>query len=580
MNESNDILSKELANLRADSEEKEKLTREVETLKRQLGQSTSTAPEKTTTAPPTANIKPMAGQSSQSCSVPPRRQGETPFARIGPISMPQRSVAVLTAVAVSPQQIVHTTGNAAEASSSPTSSHTDYMPATSSASAPVRQAAVPPTQQSTVTIGMSSSCEDPASTAELTQVMEIESGMISEPGTSQQSASQQTQQAVALVLPRVEQISNEPNETQSSTVEQSNLVAASSQQASSSNTVTTSQAGGTKRTRETEDDSSGQEDSEQQTPTPQVKRTRVVISESGGEVEYQVPTSSQRDQEDDVICVDSDDDEEEEEEDQEEEPDDGVEVLDEPEYDEEPPNNEVEVIDNIEVAPEAQVGAQSEAISSASSDFARGRNVAPLTQGRFMTEESGDDSIVPSTPTLYVPRRTDGFGEAVSSPHVPSGGRFTFNEPTRTNTSTEQVEEGDPMDDGTGRSVPTTPLQVSPQGDVPAPEAPVQESIEEPVADAGDETDFEEEAVTGDETAEPSDTSVMVEEEGSDGVSSEGEKPIPESEVSHSQIIVYTGKKKLNFVTLPRLLPWRFRVVKSILQKQDFIVILLIGRRR
>lgn len=42
-------------------------------------------------------------------------------------------------------------------------------------------------------------------------------------------------------------------------------------------------------------------------------------------------------------------------------------------------------------------------------------------------EEIGDDGIVPSTPTLYVPRRTDGFGEAVSSPHVPSG-RFTFNE--------------------------------------------------------------------------------------------------------------------------------------------------------
>lgn len=30
-------------------------------------------------------------------------------------------------------------------------------------------------------------------------------------------------------------------------------------------------------------------------------------------------------------------------------------------------------------------------------------------------EESGD-GIVPSTPTLYVPRRADGFSEAVSSP--------------------------------------------------------------------------------------------------------------------------------------------------------------------
>lgn len=31
-------------------------------------------------------------------------------------------------------------------------------------------------------------------------------------------------------------------------------------------------------------------------------------------------------------------------------------------------------------------------------------------------EEPGDDSIVPSTPTLYPPRRADGFSEAVSSP--------------------------------------------------------------------------------------------------------------------------------------------------------------------
>ena len=36
-----------------------------------------------------------------------------------------------------------------------------------------------------------------------------------------------------------------------------------------------------------------------------------------------------------------------------------------------------------------------------------------------------DDSIVPSTPTLFVPRRSDGFAEAVSSPHVPPQ-RFIF----------------------------------------------------------------------------------------------------------------------------------------------------------
>lgn len=44
-----------------------------------------------------------------------------------------------------------------------------------------------------------------------------------------------------------------------------------------------------------------------------------------------------------------------------------------------------------------------------------------------MEDTSGDDGIVPCTPTLYTPRRLD--GETVSSPHVPSSSqvmRFTF----------------------------------------------------------------------------------------------------------------------------------------------------------
>lgn len=46
--------------------------------------------------------------------------------------------------------------------------------------------------------------------------------------------------------------------------------------------------------------------------------------------------------------------------------------------------------------------------------------------------------IVPSTPTLATARRCDGFGEAVSSPHVPSG-RFTFMESTAPNTASNDV---------------------------------------------------------------------------------------------------------------------------------------------
>lgn len=113
-------------------------------------------------------------------------------------------------------------------------------------------------------------------------------------------------------------------------------------------------------------------------------------------------------------------------------------------------------------------------------------------------EDGGDDCIVPSTPTLFVPRR-DGFGEAVSSPQVPQG-RFTFGDPSApttasstpslttstgsttrifgsTNSAVVQVVQ-ESLDDsrmdlaqledgGTGRSVPTTPLQVSPAADLP-----------------------------------------------------------------------------------------------------------------
>lgn len=56
-------------------------------------------------------------------------------------------------------------------------------------------------------------------------------------------------------------------------------------------------------------------------------------------------------------------------------------------------------------------------------------------------EEGGDDGIVPSTPTLFVPRRSDGFGEAVSSPHVPTSGRFTFSDtlPPSTHAGSSEV---------------------------------------------------------------------------------------------------------------------------------------------
>ncbi|KAM6989175.1 nucleoprotein TPR-like [Tautogolabrus adspersus] len=94
-----------------------------------------------------------------------------------------------------------------------------------------------------------------------------------------------------------------------------------------------------------------------------------------------------------------------------------------------------------------------------------------------------DDRMVPSTPTLVVPHRTDGFAEAIHSPQVAGlSTRFRFGPPEDllTQTSGSHSDLGQlasqgglgmyesPLflaahdEDGGGRSVPTTPLQVAP----------------------------------------------------------------------------------------------------------------------
>ena len=84
------------------------------------------------------------------------------------------------------------------------------------------------------------------------------------------------------------------------------------------------------------------------------------------------------------------------------------------------------------------------------------------------------DGIVPSTPTLFVPRRGDVFSEALNSPRVPQG-RFVFSStvPEATPGLSQLGSEGtlgvddtrmdlSQFDDNNGRSVPTTPLASSP----------------------------------------------------------------------------------------------------------------------
>lgn len=215
------------------------------------------------------------------------------------------------------QQTVHTTGNSGEAlSSSPTSSHTDYMPATSSAT-PIRQVVVAPPLSVGPPMG---------SDAQSTQEMEAEANdnemqqqSSSSTQQSQSMVQQQQTQTVAIVLPREQQTTTTTTTTQGNqqqSIDQSCGVAYS--QANSSNTVTTTQAG-LKRQRDVEGDSSTGLEGQSLNTGQQIKRTRVSVSgnqaeafhhqvthSEGIEVEYQVPTSSQRDQEDDmIIMVDS-----------------------------------------------------------------------------------------------------------------------------------------------------------------------------------------------------------------------------------------------------------------------------------
>ena len=95
-----------------------------------------------------------------------------------------------------------------------------------------------------------------------------------------------------------------------------------------------------------------------------------------------------------------------------------------------------------------------------------------LNQPQQSAYDEGD-GIVPSTPTLIVPRRGDSYTDALNSPRVPQS-RFVFNAsiqetPPLSQLATETTLGVDDtrmdlsqFDDNNGRSVPTTPLATSP----------------------------------------------------------------------------------------------------------------------
>ncbi|KAM4022992.1 nucleoprotein TPR isoform 2-T2 [Anomaloglossus baeobatrachus] len=146
-------------------------------------------------------------------------------------------------------------------------------------------------------------------------------------------------------------------------------------------------------------------------------------------------------------------------------------------------------------APAQELGPPAQRISMARrQSVGRGLQLTPGLGGmqHFFDDE---DRTVPSTPTLVVPHRTDGFAEAIHSPQVAGVPRFRFGPPEdMPHASSSHSDLGQLASQGGlgmyetplflaheeesgGRSVPTTPLQVA---------APVSVFAENPAADTSD----------------------------------------------------------------------------------------------
>ncbi|XP_073993337.1 uncharacterized protein isoform X3 [Rhodnius prolixus] len=548
-------------------------------------------------------------QTQHAVTVTPWR--ETPFASIKPMSQVTRTVVVQPTsqtaasaptcsqppLAGRQQQVVHTSSTCEGLSSSPTSSHMDYIPSVSSAvhnilhpnvvlgqhldaetdGAEDRHLGTAHCIQPAVSIALVLPQPAPLSQGHL----HAQTGEVGMENNGVVSASNQEQVSEHSVSasnhgsgPPQSDYYRVDNGTDGVAASESTSCAsggagvsglaiagssdgstATSQQAASSTTsVTTSVAHQSPAKRP-------HHHADHKKHMPPMKRSRMAtVGESGSgemllrsdglEVEYQVPTSSQRDQEDEALAssdvdespkaLDGQDFEEEGEEESryeldpyerdtqdliyhhEEVQESEMHMLDEASSMDQD-NNEVEILDvgsevpnqcessahmdansgssrsnivhNVEEArisgaSRSNTGRTAEAMPSSLSQVTSNQSRRPTTMPALNRhhislsyDEPGDDSIVPSTPTLFVPRRSDGFCETVSSPQVPSV-RFTFaqDHPSNNMSSTQAVStvtagvaqvasEGmddtrmdlSQLDDGTGRTVPTTPSHGSSQ---------------------------------------------------------------------------------------------------------------------
>ncbi|XP_036378661.1 translocated promoter region b, nuclear basket protein isoform X2 [Megalops cyprinoides] len=136
---------------------------------------------------------------------------------------------------------------------------------------------------------------------------------------------------------------------------------------------------------------------------------------------------------------------------------------------------------NIHPPPAQELGppAQVQRIPIRRQSVGRGLQLTPGIGSSMQHFFDDDDRMVPSTPTLVVPHRTDGFAEAIHSPQVAGVSRFRFGPPEdMAQTSSSHSDLGQLASHGLGmyesplflsaheeesggRSVPTTPLQVA-----------------------------------------------------------------------------------------------------------------------
>ncbi|TDG46365.1 hypothetical protein AWZ03_007139 [Drosophila navojoa] len=507
------------------------------------------------------------------------------------------------------------------ASSSPTSSHTDYMPSTSSAAVAVAAIPPMGATAAAESSQEAESVQHPQQNdgqlfagGTQQQVVALVSPRVEGSSSSSSSSTTTSTSTQNPTVPSVQEanIQQQPS-TSGSSSSSSTVVSSHSRHTPSSSNVTTTQAGCSKRPRDVEGDSST--NAEEGVPEKIVKLAKRLrapmhggelsaghIGDSGMDVD-QMPTSSQRDQEDDIQVEDSDDEEEDVlgpidggDAEQEEGYEDSYEQDNEMEDNADAPDQHNEVdIEQVQMQAQAegqlledspatvstQENNQSQAITSGSGES----NALQLPQA-----EANWKQQAPSTSSAAA-RRTESSVEIVSSPQVSN-----FSEqPTCVEAEvdgTAVAEAAAAADESAGTSVDcTAALASSPQ----KPNEAAEQSTSSQAAEAKDKSDesetagaenvseadeaFAEETAPGQaedsqqqsnenpnvgtsqsvETDNPDNQAEgpSEENEGADGVSSEGEKQAVEVEEEGREAEATSPSENTRFRTLRSTVPTR-----------------------